>query len=389
MKSALILLTLILITISILIGVTGCGQIGYYGQAARGQWEVMSARQPISQLIEDPATDAALRERLRLIQALTQFAHTELALPNSGSYRQYADLNRPYVVWNVFATPELSLEPHQSCYPLVGCLAYRGYFREAAAEHYAKRLIDEGYDVYVGGVQAYSTLGWFDDPVLNTWIHRPEQSLAGLLFHELAHERFYADHDTAFNESFAVTVELEGVKQWLNRAEARSTPAERSAILADYEAKIARRADFAALIEGTRAALEAIYQSEADQAQKSEQKEAAFEALKRRYQQLKQQCWEGYAGYDRWFDRPLNNAHLAAVSLYRRRVPAFQALLHQHGGDLIAFYSAVEELGGLERSERDARLDALAVEAPLERLRGRVASPQRAICLPPLKTHNS
>jgi predicted aminopeptidase len=256
------------------------------------------------------------------------------------------------VVWSVFATPELSLEPKRWCVPVVGCLSYLGYFRQERALALASRLRAEGHDTYVGGVPAYSTLGYFDDPILNTMLHWPEHRLAGLLFHELAHQVIYVRDDTTFNESFATAVELEGIRRWL---EHNGTPSVRAA----YREERARESDFVRLVLEARARLAEVYASGRDEAHKREAKARIFHELREAHFQIKHRDWGGYTGYDRWFAQDLNNAQLASVATYRELVPAFQTLLARHGGDLNAFYRAAEALGALPVGERTQALLAL------------------------------
>src|SRR3954465_2418144 len=230
----------------------GCETLSYYKQAIGGQLEILHAARPIDTWLADPGTPAALRERLQLAQRIRGFASTQLALPDNASYASYAELGRAYVVWNVFAAPRLSVEPKKECFPFTGCVSYRGFFSEEDARRHVEGLQAEGYDVYVGGVVAYSTLGWFNDPLLSTFIRYPEAQLARLVFHELAHQVVYAHDDTAFNESFAVAVEEEGVKRWL-QAEGRV------AELEDFHASQARRQKFAADVKDTITNLAAVY----------------------------------------------------------------------------------------------------------------------------------
>jgi predicted aminopeptidase len=190
----------LIVTVAVVLGVgSACSSLDYYKQALSGQMEVVSKREPLDEVVQSPDTPEPLRARLRTIQRMRDFASSELALPNNGSYRSYADLGRPFVVWNVFASPELSLEPMEWCYPFVGCLSYRGYFERDEAVQLAAELDGQGMEAWVGGVPAYSTLGWFDDPLLNTFVAWPEGRLAELIFHELAHQRLYLGGETEFN----------------------------------------------------------------------------------------------------------------------------------------------------------------------------------------------
>ena len=338
------------VLLSLLLG--GCANIGYYLQAAGGQLEIWQREAPIERLLADPAIDEKLRGQLQRVLRIRDYASRELGLPDNRSYRSYADLARPFVVWNVFAAPEFSLEPKQWCFAFAGCVGYRGYFSEADARAEAARLAAGGYDVHVGGVPAYSTIGWFADPVLNTFIHYPEPELARLLIHELAHQVVYVKDDSVFNESFATVVEQAGIERWL--------AAHGSAVDRERYRQVQRfRTDFRVLVTNARAELAQVYAGAGSAAEKRQQKNAALAALRRAYE-AQRSDWGGFAGFDRWFAQPLGNAHLASVAIYTQRVPAFEALLRQHGGDLPRFYAAVRELAALPVAERRRRLDALA-----------------------------
>lgn len=338
----------------------GCANFGYYAQAVSGQFEVYRQTRPIADIIADPATTPSLKEKLTAVLDVREFASRELGLPENESYRLYADLKRPYVLWNVFATPELSLKPTEWCFIMTGCVAYRGYFSHAQAEAFAAKLRARGSDVYVGGVTAYSTLGWFHDPILNTVIRRPLPELAGLVFHELAHQRLYVRGDTAFSESFAMTVELEGIRRWLEINGAAGD-------YEQYQAQLKRREELAALVLKHRDRLETLYESGISTEEKRAGKAQIFAELRAQYQELKTGRWGGYSGYDGWFARNLNNAHLVSLGMYHRHVPAFQALLARSRGDLRAFYQEVNLLGQLPAIERVAALDALLPTATAEK----------------------
>jgi predicted aminopeptidase len=329
---------------------TGCASPLYYAQAVSGQMEILTKRRPVEEVLADPATPLEVRQQLELARHLREFASRELLLPDNRSYRTYADLERPYAVWDVFAAPELSLEPKHWCFIVAGCVPYRGYFARDKADQFAASLKQKGHDVYVGGVPAYSTLGWFDDPVLNTFIHRSEAELAGLLFHELAHQKIYVSGDSAFNESFATVVELEGVKRWF---EHQGTVQQTEA----YRQKIKRREEFNTLVLKHRARLKEIYASNLSDAEKRIAKMRVFGELRNDYATLKAD-WGGYTVFDSWFAQDLNNAHLAAIGLYSQYVAAFQALLAQHNGDLATFYREVERLAQLPPDERAVALQA-------------------------------
>jgi predicted aminopeptidase len=333
-----------LLALLLLAAIGGCASPGYYLHAVSGQVELLNKRRPVEAVLNDPATAPRTRQQLELVRRLRDFASRELGLPDNRSYRTYADLERPFVVWNVFATPELSLEPKQWCFVFAGCVSYRGYFARDKAEQFAAGLEQDGYDIYVGGVPAYSTLGWFDDPLLNTFLHRPEADLAGLLFHELAHQVVYVGGDTAFNESFATVVELEGVRRWF---ESHGTASQAEA----YRQKIRRREQFTALVLKHKASLAEIYASNLGDAEKRVAKAKIFAELHSDYAVLKS-GWGNHADYDKWFEQDLNNAHLAAIGMYHQHVAAFQKLLARLGGNLAVFYDTVRKLAQLPGSER-------------------------------------
>ena len=328
----------------------GCAQMGYYLQAAQGQYSLMAEARPIDDWLADPATADKLRTKLAKVKEIRRFAAGELGLPDNGSYKNYADLKRPFALWNVVAAPALSLEPVKWCFPIAGCVNYRGYYSKAAAQEFAGGLRQQGLDVQIGGVPAYSTLGWFDDPVLSTFIQYPDGELARLVFHELAHQVAYAKDDSQFNESFAVAVEEIGVERWLTRfGDDKARRAFR-----EYES---RKQDFLALLLRHRKALKDLYASDAADAEKRNAKAALFGSLKDEYQVMKA-GWGGYAGYDRWFAEPLSNAHLASVATYHDFVPGFRALLQQEKS-MTAFYAAVKRMAGQSRDLRHLELAAL------------------------------
>lgn len=326
----------------------GCATIDYYGQAISGHLDLVWRAVPIDEQLRDPATAAPLKARLERALAIRDFASRELLLPDNGSYRRYADLGRPYVVWNVFAAPAFSVKPVESCFPFAGCVSYRGFYSEAAARRNAAELQQQGLDTYVGGVPAYSTLGWFDDPVLSTFIHYPDAELARLMFHELAHQVVYLKGDSAFNESFAVAVEQEGVRRWLAQ---HGSPADADR----YRAFQARRHEVIALILKYRKSLEAFYAENLAEPEKRDGKLRIFENMRHEYEALKA-SWGGYGAFDRLFSQGASNAFLASIATYTQLVPGFEALLRAQGGDLAAFYRAVKELAALGPSERAQRL---------------------------------
>lgn len=328
---------------------SGCETLAYYLQAADGQLRLLARARPVEDLIGDPATPQALRETLQTAAEIRAFASSTLELPDNGSYRRYAELGRPYPVWNVVAAPELSLRALQSCFPVAGCVPYRGYFSEEAARRHAAQLRNAGSDVLVYGVPAYSTLGWFDDPLLSSFIRYPDAELARLIFHELAHQRVYAAGDAVFNESFAVVVEREGVRRWLVRSG-------RSEKLAGFEAVLARADQFRALIRDTRAELEKLYASSRPRAETLAQKRAVFARLHQRYAGLKA-AWGGYAGYDRFFVDEPGNALLVSFETYSGLVAGFERLLAAEGGDLERFYRRSALLAARPYAERRSFLE--------------------------------
>ena len=341
--------------------IAGCSSLGYYAQAARGQFQLLSHREPIEEVIEKPDTSEALKKTLGLVLEIREYASSQLALPDNASYRSYVDIKRPYVVWNLFAAPEFSIEPKHWCFPFVGCLSYKGYFDEAKARAAGSRLAADGYDVYVGGIAAYSTLGHFDDPFLSSMLRLDEAVTAGIVFHELAHQRIYIRDDTELNEAFASLVEEKGVQRWLG--ERRGPEA-----LAAWRVRREREQAFATIVDETRTRLGALYASALSEEETRSRKATELDALRARYAELKA-SWGGYAGYDAWFDSGLNNARIASVATYQRLVPALRVMLADAGDDLPRFYADVEALGKLSAEERGQRLEALLVRAASASLR--------------------
>jgi predicted aminopeptidase len=339
-----LVLRLLLICLALL-PVSGC----YMLRAASGQADVLARSEPIDRVVADPQTPAAVRSRLELAQEARAFAICELELPDGRSFRRYADLGRPYAVWNVVAAPEFSVEPRRWCFPVAGCVAYRGYFDEASATALAQRLSRRGDDAMVGGVATYSTLGRLPDPVFNTMLGWSDTRLVGTVFHELAHERLYVPDDSAFSEAFASVVEQEGVRRWLL---ARGD----NAGLERYREALAREADFATLLRSARERLAGLYASGATPETLRIEKQREFGRLKFEYQQLRAR-WGGYAGYDGWFTRTLNNAHLAAVATYHDCVPGLLRELAA-AGSLAAFYARAEQLAELPPVARRAAVCA-------------------------------
>lgn len=337
-------------TVTLALG--GCSSVGYYAQAANGQFSLLAQARPIDDWLADPAAPLSLKNKLREIKQIRQFAVSDLGLPDNQSYTSYAQLQRRYVLWNVVAAPALSLKPLEWCFPIAGCVNYRGYYKQQDAIDFAEKMRRDGNDVQVTGVPAYSTLGWFSDPVISTFIQYPDAELARLVFHELAHQKFYVKGDSDFNESFATAVEAAGVARWLEKY---GSPAQGEA----YRIFESRKRDFLDLLLKHRAELARIYASRASEQEKRTQKAVVFTNLQAEYQQLKTTRWNGYSGYDRWFAIPLSNAHLALVATYHDLEPGFAALLNK-GPDFPQFYEQVRRLGRLDKARRHSALQALA-----------------------------
>jgi predicted aminopeptidase len=332
----------------VMIGIISLSGGCYLLQSAEGHFALMSKRRPISEVIDSPTTPPALRTQLTAVTAIRDFASRELGLPDNGSYRSYADLGRPYVVWNVVAAPEFSVDAKDWCYPIVGCVAYRGYFVEARALKFAARLRDQGFDVAVGGVAAYSTLGHFNDPILSSMVGWDDVELAAIIFHELTHQLLYVPNDSSFDEALATTVEEEGVRRWL-------TSQGRDADLANHLTQHRHYLEVIELLNRTRASLSAIYASGLEPEPMRQRKREAFTELRASYVQLKT-GWGAHPPFDAWFKEDLNNAHLASIATYFDCVPGFERELAAVGGNLPAFYARARELAKLDQEKRDALL---------------------------------
>jgi predicted aminopeptidase len=325
-----------------------CRSLPYYDQAINGQMEILRKQEPISDLVNNPETPAQLRKKFKFIQNVRDFAAKELHLPVNDHYLSYVALDRPYVVWNVFAAPEFSLTPKTWCFPVVGCVSYRGYFAEDDARRFGDSLKKEGCDVFIGGAIAYSTLGWFDDPVLSTFISFSNPDTAALIFHELAHGLLYIKDDTAFNESFATAVEQEGLRRWQTSADDQK----------GYEKWLRKhqcRQKFTNLVSKYRKRLETLYQKDLPLTAKKKQKAAVFTQMRTEFKDLRSD-YGGMAAYDAWFNYPLNNAQLISVSTYHNWVPAFDAMLAESGGNLEKFYEKCRQLAKKKPAERNRLL---------------------------------
>lgn len=334
------------------LSLTACSTIGYYGHLAHGEYAMLAARRPIERVVADPSVDAALKARLRLAEQARAFASETLRLPRNASYTQYADLHRPYATWNVFAAAEFSVDAIQRCYLIVGCLAYRGYFDRGRAQAEAARLQARGLETWIGGSVAYSTLGWFADPILNTMLRWDDDELAATIFHELAHQRVFAKGDTEFNESFATFVQREGLRRW--RVARDLSPG-------DGNAETQSEA-FDRLVLAARERLRALYASSLPAETMRERKREEIERLRADYAQLRDGQWQGNAMFDGWMSGEINNAKLLPFGLYHRWVSAFAALFVQQGGDWPSFYVDVEKLAHLDATARTKALARLQTD---------------------------
>jgi predicted aminopeptidase len=342
------------LSISLVFWLSGCQSLNYYGQSAKGQWQILSQRQANAKVIANPASSPKLITQLQTIENIRLFA-ASLGLPTKGQYDTYVDIHRPYALWSVAATPELSLSAKTWCYFFVGCLSYRSFFEQTLAENFEQQLKTEGFDTYLSRVTAYSTLGWFRDSVLSSFVNKSETELAELLFHELAHQVVYAKGDPMFNESFADVVAEAGLRRYLvGRADGFQQIALRKK----------RQQQFAQLVLDYRQQLHTVYRSSISDNDKRQQKQALLAALRQSYQQLKDEQWQGYKAYDAWFVE-LTNAKLNSVSVYNDLIPSLNALLRANNDDLAAFYQACQRLAKLSMKQRHQILkDTLAQSLP-------------------------
>lgn len=322
-----------------------------------GHSELLEQRKPIAEVIADKNTEHKLKSLLKTSQKIRNFATKNLDLPENDSYRMYADLKRRYAVWNVIAAEEFSVEPKKWCFLFVGCLSYRGYFSKQEATHYANALKAQGFDTHVAGAKAYSTLGWFDDPLLNTMLYKSEAQRAGIIFHELAHQVMYIDNDSAFNEAFATAVEEEGIKRWMMKKGDKSQ-------YDDYLENKSRDAQLNQLLQNTQEKLKVLYKTNKSREGKRAEKQEIFKLMDDKYSKLKK-SWGGYSAYDKWMEQKLNNSHLSLISTYYELVPVFRLMLKEEQYDLKRFYSAVRALGMLDKAKRAAKIEEL--NRPAER----------------------
>lgn len=335
---------------ALLIAASGCQTVGYYHHIARGHTALMSERQPIERLLADPATDSALRTRLDTVLRARAFASDRLALPRNRSYTDYVALKQPFVTWNVFAAPEFAVEPLLHCFPIAGCVAYRGYFERERAEREAARIAARGFETYIGGVTAYSTLGWYADPVLSTMMREDDDAVVGTIFHELTHQQLYLKDDSAFNESLAMFVQQQGLREW-RRAQGRAE--------AGVDAMRAQRS-FVERVLALREALAALYAAPIDDDAKRAGKAAAIAEFRRAHADWREGEGRDFPLYDRWVSDPIDNAKLVPFGLYDQWVPAFEALFAEVGADWPIFHARAAALARLPTAERQAALEALA-----------------------------
>jgi predicted aminopeptidase len=312
-----------IISISLLLLLCGCADLGYYWHSANGHLAVMNQRVDIEELLADDSLKTDLRERLALVQEIRRFSIERLELPANGSYDSYVELDRPYVIQNLFAAPEFSTRLYEWCYPIIGCAGYRGYYDEDRMLAYADDLKSQGLEVHIGQVSAYSTLGWFDDPVLSSFINWPDYRLAGLLFHELTHQQIYIDDDIE---------DLDKLSRWL-----------------------VYREQAIELIESTRETLAELYASDISDAEKRERKTQIFANARNRHDAITK-THQVSGGFTRWFADDLNNAKIGSVAAYNSEVPAFINMIRAHQLDFTAFFNYVAVLGALEKPVRDSCL---------------------------------
>ena len=329
----------------------GCSSLAYYWEKIQGHTEILSKQQPIQEVIDNPDTSDKVREKLINTQKARAFATDVLQLPDNDSYKNYVDLKQDYVVWTVVATPPYSIKAKEWCFIIVGCLSYKGYFSKQDAEASAKILRADNMDVYVSGTKAYSTLGWFDDPLLSTMLYNSEAYRVGIIFHELAHQKMYVEDDTSFNEGFASTVELEGIQAWFS---SDNNKEEYKRYIISKE----RDDAFKKLLQATREELKQAYSLNLDSKAMHENKIKIFNELQQGYKKLKEK-WSGYSGYDKWMSQDLNNAHLALIATYNDHIPAFRKLFKKLNYDYALFYQQVENLSELDKNKRSEELNKL------------------------------
>ncbi len=338
-----------IVLLALILLIQGCADLGYYWHSTRGHMAIMQQRIQIETLLADDQLTPALRQQLLKAQQIRRFSVEQLALPDNRSYHSYVELNRAQVLHNLFAAPEFSTQLHQWCYPLVGCASYRGYFDFNRLQTYATQLREDGYDTYIGPVPAYSTLGWFDDPVLSSFINWPEHRLAGLIFHELTHQRVYIDGDSRFNESLATAVQQAGTERWL-KAQQKNNSIERLRHFREYQQQVNQ------LMESTRLKLDEIYGSQLSIAEKRQQKKERLINAKTQHAALAKD-FEIETGFTQWFESGLNNAKLGSVSTYQARSAEFLNMLEAMDHNFEVFFDYVERLAKLQKPRREICLN--------------------------------
>ncbi len=338
----------LVLIMSLLLG--ACTDLGYYWHTAKGHMAIMHKRVAIDDILADPESEKNLQKRLILVKQIRHFAFEQLALPESASYTDYARLDRPYALQNLVAAPEFSTRPVTWCYPFAGCTSYRGFYQQQRLDDFVETLKVDNHDIHISRVPAYSTLGWFDDPILSSFINWPDHRLAGLLFHELTHQRIYLDDDTRFNESLATAVQQAGIRLWLSARE-------QSAQLARYNRSLRYRRDVVLLIESGRKQLSALYQREQSDEWKRDQKQKIFQAMRKQYEEVSH-VHNYRDGFAKWFASDLNNAKLASVSAYNALIPAFISMIEAFDNDFAAFFNYAENIGKLSRDNRGLCLTA-------------------------------
>lgn len=341
---------------------SGCTAVSYYSQIVSGHMRIVMGKRPVAEIVSDESVNDSIKHRIQVAETARQFAIEQLGLPDNKSYTSFYDTGKNYVTWNVVAAEEFSFNARTWCFPIAGCVSYRGYYAEEDAQSYAEELAGEGLDVAVNGATAYSTLGWFKDPLLNTMLARSEPAIASLLFHELAHQQLYVGDDSKFNESFASFVEKEGLKLWQKNQQQNGSQTKFTSMTEELAARQQRQTDFIALLRGTRDDLEELYELSIESDEMRKRKKARFDQLLTEYEALKA-SWGGYTGYDGWFARDLNNARLVSVATYNDYIPAFAVLFEESGSSFENFYIAAKELSELPSDQRTKEMESLLAKA--------------------------
>lgn len=349
LRISLVLLACLALTLTLTTHLSGCAGPAYYAQAVSGHMKLMRSRVPISELLDDPATDPELASRLHQANDIRVFAHNNLGLTNNDSYSQFAPTGKEAVTWNVVAAPEFSVNPRLWCFPVSGCVPYRGYFDEDKARSFAEKMKAKSFDVMISPAIAYSTLGWFDDPLLDTMLQYSDAQLAGIMFHELAHEKLYVKSDTAFSEAFAGFVEETGVQLWLEKTG-------QEVQLTQWQAGKQAALDFNRLLQDVRQQLQEIYIKNLPEEAKLALKRETLLAWSNRYRELVKQQWNDVDYFATWMSGELNNAHLALMNSYEGGSCAFTALYAQAGHELEPFYVLAEQKASLGAEQRSAWL---------------------------------